>query len=463
MKDRTPFYLFLLSTLNLALLIVAIMQNDKPSWKIYQRQYLKLLARHQPNAVTKQASLKTPLEIKQILLPELKRVDRCITCHLGYDDPDMKDAPQPFTYHPGLKEHPPEKFGCTVCHGGQGLATDRQNAHGFSENWHQPLLPKKYIRASCGKCHTEGPLKDSPKLILGKRLFETYGCRGCHKLNGVGGTIGPDLSHEGSKERDPEWLEGHFLNPQRYSPGSAMPNFNFTKEQAEALTSYMLSLTDETIGAYYLSKQVIPSAQSGKMLIIKKNCLSCHAIQGIGNKVGPDLYHVTVKHSTSWLNLFLQDPQAVLPDAKMPQFSLTESERQAILRFLSVAKAEDAREILGTKEGKVSPEERAIQAGKSAFIRFGCVGCHGQDAKGGIPNPNSQGGEVPSLIYVADSYTKHEVSQIIKLGKVPPSADPSKPAPPLYMPPWKSILTDEDIQNIVAYLWSLKPEEAEEW
>jgi cytochrome c2 len=34
------------------------------------------------------------------------------------------------------------------------------------------------------------------ELAEGRHLFETQGCRGCHKLNGVGGSIGPDLSEE---------------------------------------------------------------------------------------------------------------------------------------------------------------------------------------------------------------------------------------------------------------------------
>jgi hypothetical protein len=31
-------------------------------------------------------------------------------------------------------------------------------------------------------------------LTEGRRLFETRGCRGYHKLNDVGGSIGPDLT-----------------------------------------------------------------------------------------------------------------------------------------------------------------------------------------------------------------------------------------------------------------------------
>jgi hypothetical protein len=38
-----------------------------------------------------------------------------------------------------------------------------------------------------------------------------------------------------------------------------MPNFHFTKEQARALTFYMLFLTQEQMGTYYSSVRLIPS------------------------------------------------------------------------------------------------------------------------------------------------------------------------------------------------------------
>jgi mono/diheme cytochrome c family protein len=98
----------------------------------------------------------------------------------------------------------------------------------------------------------------------------------------------------------------------------------------------------------------------------------------------------------------------------------------------------------------------AIEAGKQSFARFGCVGCHGLQLQGGVPNPNSQGGEVPSLLHASDDYTKEEVVKIIQNGKVPPVENTAKPAAPLYMPPWKSVLTDEDIHRIADYLWSLQ-------
>jgi len=164
MGRKLPQFFFALSMLALVLIAAAVWQASTPSWKNYQRAFFQLEAQGEPNAVTKAAVLATPPQIHQILLPGLQRVDRCTTCHLGVDDPTMKNAPEPFRYHAGLGPHIPSKFGCTICHGGQGLATDVKDAHGNVPFWPNPLLSSDYIRASCGRCHKEGDVPGVPEL-----------------------------------------------------------------------------------------------------------------------------------------------------------------------------------------------------------------------------------------------------------------------------------------------------------
>lgn len=80
-----------------------------------------------------------------------------------------------------------------------------------------------------------------PQLIAyGKTLYRQEGCFTCHKLDGQGGTIGPDLSIEGTRGRSREWLIGHFKDPPQYTPGSVMPSFkNLTPEQLQALATFL--------------------------------------------------------------------------------------------------------------------------------------------------------------------------------------------------------------------------------
>lgn len=463
MGRKLPQIFFALSTLALALLVVSLWQASTPSWKDYQRRFFQLEAQEEPNAITKAAVLATPPQIHQTLLPGLQRVDRCTTCHLGVDDPTMKDAPEPFRYHAGLGPHIPSRFGCTICHGGQGLATDVKDAHGNVPFWPDPLLPADYIRASCGRCHKEGDVPGVPELTEGRRLFETEGCHGCHKLNGVGGSIGPDLSEEGANHRSPQWLERHFLAPNLLSAGSAMPNFHFTHEQARALTYYMLSLTSADMGSYYASEQLIPSPAYGREIFVEKNCIVCHSVGGVGAKTGPDLLAVTKRHSLGWLDEQLVNPQFVYPGSSMPEYDLENNARKALVAFLSSATPQDAQEILSHKGNVLTPEDAAVAAGQQDFARFGCAGCHGTELQGGVPNPNAQGGQVPSLLHVSDDYTKDEIIEIVRNGKMPPLDIASGPTPPLYMPAWKKLMSDEDIHQIVEFLWSKQEKSKESW
>lgn len=463
MGRRLPQIFFGLSLLALVLIVAAVWQASTPSWKTYQRQFLQLEAQGEPNAVTKAAVLATPPQIHQVMLTGLQRVDRCTTCHLGVDDPTMKNAPEPFRYHEGLGSHIPSRFGCTICHGGQGLATDKKEAHGDVQFWETPLLTKEYIRASCGRCHKEGDVPGVPELTEGRHLFETQGCRGCHKLNGVGGSIGPDLTEEGANHRSPEWLERHFLAPNAVSAGSVMPNFHFTKDQARSLTYYMLSLTSEEMGTYYSSERLIPSLEYGRQLFVEKDCVVCHAVGGVGAKVGPDLLGVTNRHSREWLDEQLVNPELVYPGSSMPVYDLETNARKALIAFMSSATPEDAQAILAHKGSGLTPEDAAIEAGKRNFARFGCAGCHGTELQGGLPNPNSQGGQVPSLVHLADDYTKDEVIAVIRDGRTPPLEDAKGPTPPLYMPSWKSLLSNEDIHQIVEFLWSRQQKKQDSW
>jgi nitric oxide reductase subunit C len=79
------------------------------------------------------------------------------------------------------------------------------------------------------------------ELTAGQRLYQARGCAGCHMINGIGGTTGPDLSHVGSK-RDRAWLIGHFKDPDDYVKGSAMPEVEAPQADLEQLTDYMLTL-----------------------------------------------------------------------------------------------------------------------------------------------------------------------------------------------------------------------------
>ncbi len=105
-----------------------------------------------------------------------------------------------------------------------------------------------------------------------------------------------------------------------------------------------------------------------------------------------------------------------------------------------------------------TPEER----GQRIFSRYGCVTCHGQGGKGGIKNINAQGGEVPPIYKVREGFTEAEVEQVIRLGRRSVPEDANAPMPSLRMNNWGQVMNEEELHDLVKYLWTLAPK-GEEW
>ena len=83
--------------------------------------------------------------------------------------------------------------------------------------------------------------RDAAAVDRGQRLFERHGCQGCHIVGERGGYIGPELNGSGLRLR-PGWTAAWLLDPERWKPGTLQPNYGLTREEAEALTAYTLSL-----------------------------------------------------------------------------------------------------------------------------------------------------------------------------------------------------------------------------
>jgi mono/diheme cytochrome c family protein len=152
--------------------------------------------------------------------------------------------------------------------------------------------------------------------------------------------------------------------------------------------------------------------------------------------------------------------------------SLSDADLSAVLTYI--------RESWGNKNGAVSVDEmkaaRAaisgnapsaadlakmtpVERGHAVYQKYGCFQCHGQDAKGGVPNPNAKTAEqIPSLIYVADGYTKDELKSFIMRGeRTIPVLHPDKPPPPHFMPSWGNVISTNELNDLADYLFSLKP------
>ncbi len=435
------------------LAIAAYYKDQFREWKDWQRAYIRQELARAITPEQKADATRIPIEIRQFQLPGLNRVDRCTSCHLAVEDPSYAGLRLPLAYHPNHDRHPFDRFGCTICHQGQGLATTREAAHGHVQHWDHPMLPMKYIESSCGKCHLPTDVPDAPKLARGRAVFEEAGCIGCHKLDGVGGNIGPELDHVGAN-RSPEWLLQHFKSPATVTPGSAMPPIKATDADLDALTLYVLSFTGEHLSAYYVSMRTIPGPAAGRRLFETKGCIGCHSIAGKGGTIGPALDEVAKRHDAQWIVAHFRNPQAISPGTVMPQFNFTEQETRALTEFLLSVSDTNVIGFLKLPEF-LNPVDR----GKAVYKKYGCAGCHGPNGQGGVPNPNAKTAQqVPGLKYVSEGYTRDELKKRILDGQREiPLMDPKKPVPPLYMPPWRGKIAEGELNDLVAYLMTLAP------
>ncbi len=78
-------------------------------------------------------------------------------------------------------------------------------------------------------------------VVQAAALYQKNGCGSCHKVNGVGQTMGPALNGL-SQRRSEQWVTDHFNRPQAMSPGSPMPPYKFTPKDMDAMVNWLFTL-----------------------------------------------------------------------------------------------------------------------------------------------------------------------------------------------------------------------------
>ena len=230
----------------------------------------------------------------------------------------------------------------------------------------------------------------------GSKLVHSLGCMGCHSINGTGGTIAPDLSHEVAKGHSKIWIITQVRDPKKHDPTSIMPAFtNISDQQVADIADYLLSLGTGTAPAARstTSPQTPPSSSAG---------------------------------TATSADTTIESTAAVLANLGPPGTAVNY--------------------IGNPKHGGV-------------LFRQRCESCHGIKGKGGIPNPGSVSGIVPALnpidsvLFNNDANVFAEnIDRFIQHGSTPPGPDPS-----LHMQNFgdSHVLTQQQIAQIEAYVLKL--------
>jgi hypothetical protein len=270
----------------LVVVVVAWVREASPEWSGVQRDVREAVATQLGQA----KAAEVPEGVRQVWIPELRRVDRCVICHTTIEwGPELAKAPNPARSHPQpwlLEVHPVEKFGCTLCHGGQGAATTKGEAHGDTGLWDEPLLdqkraarygitPAELMQVNCNACHRrEEVTRGMDLLVEAKKFVKTKHCSRCHTIDPdvPGGLTAPNLRREGEKHAEQfvfpagwkarqtalQWHVEHFRQPDAVVADSEMPVFKMTDRERIGLALLVMSWRDLGLPAAWVPRPPPP-------------------------------------------------------------------------------------------------------------------------------------------------------------------------------------------------------------
>ena len=144
--QKKPFLFFAAALILLATVLGIRHQEANREWKRIQK------------------SSHHDLKVKEVFLAQWNIRERCLTCHFGLEEISGS--------------HPVQSFGCTICHGGNGLALDKDLAHQGLWGGRNPS-DFRVIYKTCGRrapdgtlCHAghsqveKNPAQTSPRSLM---------------------------------------------------------------------------------------------------------------------------------------------------------------------------------------------------------------------------------------------------------------------------------------------------------
>lgn len=348
------------------------LDDRRSEWRGIQEAHAALVA---SRAEAGQAAAPVRIGLRQAYLPALGAVDRCASCHLGLDDAALLGAPPPHGAHPGawLETHPPERFGCTACHGGNGRATTFAAAgHRPGPDVLDPMVSPVAREARCGVCHRGLEVPGAPVLSEGRRLLHDKGCATCHDIPGVRQErpFGEAIDDVGSKT-DGDFLTRWLRDPEKLRPRTKMPRFRLDDERIRTLVSFLLSLKVPDLEDARPLEEGDPEA--GRSLFGQARCTTCHTYKGKGGTVGPPLDRVGEDLQPRWLVAWLRDPHRLDPETLMPRYEFTRQQALDLAAWLLEEMVSDEPHPRAPAP-PATPE--AVAAGQALFQELGCADCH---------------------------------------------------------------------------------------
>ncbi len=288
-------------------------------------------------------------------------------------------------------------------------------------------------------------------------IVAKYQCTLCHTIMDRGGTVGPILNQVGNR-RSPEWIRRWLEDPNAIKPGTKMPKFDFAADEYEEVVGYITSMKRDLDVDAIIATDATPRAK-GEALFEEYDCLACHRLGSEGRFIGPDLTWLGRRKTRHWERTWLSDPDAWKSGTFMPNFELSQDEIEALTAYLERLNGQSNQQSLEWEFNvNFFLNNRSDRRGQLIFRRLACWSCHGEEGVGGIRNPGAAPNEMmPALRQAANVFSLEELQALMSTRQSEERLDPNGEDPPFFCPDYAGVLTDEEFEDLYAYLAKLAP------
>jgi mono/diheme cytochrome c family protein len=200
---------------------------------------------------------------------------------------------------------------------------------------------------------------------------------------------------------------------------------------------------------------VSAAVAAGAHDFVRFGCDQCHGEQGAGG-VSPDVPVLTTVGKTFTVAQMTDIIEHGLGESSNPKKPympvwhgiISKGQISDIVAYLNAGLPA----VDGAAPVPVPTDQGDVVAGSILYTNLGCVNCHGPNGLGGVPNPQSADQVIPPLSgkdFTSEFNTPAKISDIIVSGSV------LGKAPIVSMPHWGSILTDAEVNQLIAYIGTL--------
>jgi mono/diheme cytochrome c family protein len=226
----------------------------------------------------------------------------------------------------------------------------------------------------------------------GETLFRAKSCAACHSVGGQGATQAPPLDPL-RRANSPVivaaamWNHAPAMNEAFRQQRVTRPSLN-GKELLDIIAYVVSAARDSGTD----TQQVIPGTPDrGRVLFAEKHCSTCHAVNGVGGKIGPDLgrsgHHISLTAFAARMWDHAPAMLAKMAEAKIEPPKLSGQELADIIAYLYTSRY---------FEVNASPTR-----GAALLASKGCLACHsvnGKGATGGVDFARSSVVGTPSAV-----------------------------------------------------------------